>query len=385
MSSLQYWIRKTHGKPLAQADFQDAPAGAQPCLNRTCSEIELHVLRLRRELALGPLGEIGASAISRALAQQFPDVALPCPRTIHRILERHGLLDGRRRVRRPAPPRGWYLPALASHQVELDCFDGVDGLVIRGGQCLEVFTAISHWGGLPAAWPLPRLTTDAVLSALQEHWRQHGLPAYAQFDNATIFSGAHHFADTFGRVVRLCLQLGVVPVFCPVQETGFQAQIESFNGRWQIAVWQRFAHRSLATVCRRNHPFYAPCAAACNNASNPLRHAVLGPAHASASSLPDYLPAALSICAAPMRLVRPSSWAVLTKSIRPGKPSSCAPNSISPTTLWLFTAYVAAPTTLNPSCGLSRINLTTPANPIHPPATMTPPCASKSPPKIADR
>ncbi|MBS0661110.1 MAG: hypothetical protein JSR82_23065 [Verrucomicrobia bacterium] len=158
-------------------------------------------------------------------------------------------------MRRPAPPRGWYLPALGAHQVELDSFDGVDGLVIRGGQCLEVFTAISHWGGLPAAWPLPRLTTDAVLLALQEHWRQHGLPAYAQFDNATIFSGAHHFADTFGRVVRLCLQLGVVPVFCPVQETGFQAQIESFNGRWQIAVWQRFAHRSLATVRRRNHAF----------------------------------------------------------------------------------------------------------------------------------
>ena len=76
----------------------------------------------------------------------------------------------------------------------------------------------------------------------------HGLPAYAQFDNDTIFQGAHVWPNTFGRVIRLCLQLGVVPVFAPPRETGFQAAIESYNGRWQEKVWRRFPHDNLRTL-----------------------------------------------------------------------------------------------------------------------------------------
>ena len=56
------------------------------------------------------------------------------------------------------------------------------------------------------------------MEALIEHWRQHGLPDYAQFDNDTVFQGAHQWPDTFGRVTRLCLQLGVTPVFTPPRE-----------------------------------------------------------------------------------------------------------------------------------------------------------------------
>ncbi len=81
-----------------------------------------------------------------------------------------------------------------------------------------------------------------------------GLPTYAQFDNDTIFQGAHQFADTVGRITRLCLALGVVPVFAPPREPGFQNAIEGFNGLWQSKVWQR--HRcpdaeALAAVSAR--------------------------------------------------------------------------------------------------------------------------------------
>jgi hypothetical protein len=46
-------------------------------------------------------------------------------------------------------------------------------------------------------------------------------------------------------VARVCLLLGVVPVFVPPRETGFQAAIESFNGLWQAKVWARFRHPDL--------------------------------------------------------------------------------------------------------------------------------------------
>ena len=85
-----------------------------------------------------------------------------------------------------------------------------------------------------------------MVEALVEHWRAVGLPGYAQFDNDPIFEGPQIHPDTIGRVARACLSLGVVPVFVPPRETGFQAAIEGFNGLWQAKVWARFQHASLA-------------------------------------------------------------------------------------------------------------------------------------------
>ncbi len=48
-----------------------------------------------------------------------------------------------------------------------------------------------------------------------------------------------------GRVSRLCLSLGVVPVFVVPHEFGFQSMVENFNGTWQAKVWSRFEHGSL--------------------------------------------------------------------------------------------------------------------------------------------
>jgi hypothetical protein len=189
-------------------------------------------------------------------------------RTIGRILLRRGALDGRQRVRRPPPPPGWYLPDVAAGKAELDSFDIVEGLVIRssgGGTTgkrppvgIEVLNGVSLHGGLVASWPhAGTVTAKSTMAALLEHWRAFGLPAYVQFDNDRIFAGAHARADTFGRVIRLCLSLGVTPVFAPPRETGFQAAVENYNGRWQAKVWARFTHDALASVTRRSDRFVA--------------------------------------------------------------------------------------------------------------------------------
>ena len=152
------------------------------------------------------LGEFGAAAIRREwLIQGLTDP--PAVRTIGRILERRGALDGQRRVRRRAPVPGWYLPPLAWRHCELDSFDVVEGLVIEGGTEVRVFNGVSLHGGLVASWPMSKLNTTTILEALGEHWRSVGLPRFAQFDNDTLFQGNHQFADSIGRVIRLCLSL----------------------------------------------------------------------------------------------------------------------------------------------------------------------------------
>jgi hypothetical protein len=89
------------------------------------------------------------------------------------------------------------------------------------------------------------VTAKLVVESLIEHWRAFGLPGYAQFDNDTIFQGPHAHPDVVGRVSRLCLSLGVVPVFVVPHEFGFQSMVENYNGTWQAKVWARFPHGSL--------------------------------------------------------------------------------------------------------------------------------------------
>ena len=223
---------------------------------RTVPSLEERILSLRQQLKGSDLGQFGAVAIQRAL-QQEGLAPLPCVRTIGRILERSGVLDGRQRVRRAPPPRGWYLPEVAARRAELDSFDIVEGLMIKGGTGVEVLNAVSLHGGLTLSVPLSLITAKTAVEIIVAHWREYGLPHYAQFDNDTIFQGAHQYPDTLGRVARLCLSLRVVPVFTPPRETGFQAMIENYNGGWQAKVWARFQHESLADLQERSARFVA--------------------------------------------------------------------------------------------------------------------------------
>jgi hypothetical protein len=135
------------------------------------------VVSIRQQLrGSSDLSEFGAQAISRELlAQGVADP--PSVRTSGRILERWGALDYRHRVRRPPPPQGWYLPDVARGQAELDSFDVVEGLVIKGGIQVEVLNGVSRHGGLVVSWPQEgAVTAKAVVAALVGHWQDVGLP-----------------------------------------------------------------------------------------------------------------------------------------------------------------------------------------------------------------
>jgi hypothetical protein len=251
-ATVSHWAHHAHGQRLDRVDWSDRPHTPHQT-RRTDAAIEDLVLQLRKELRQdSDLGFYGAPALYEALAQRQVQ-PLPSVRTIGRILQRRGILDHQHRVRRKPPPLGWYLPSVAAGKAELDSLDAVEGLKIKDGPLVEVLNGVSLHGGLVGSWPQEGcVTSGAVLDALIAFWREFGLPGYAQFDNGTIFQGSHAHPDLVGRVSRLCLSLGVVPVFVPPRETGFQAAIESYNGSWQARVWARYQHRDLAELCERS-------------------------------------------------------------------------------------------------------------------------------------
>jgi hypothetical protein len=244
VATVSHWVKRAKGQRLDRVDWSDH-ARTPHQTRRTDTLLEDLVLKTRSDLAHSDLGAVGAAPIRQTLLDQGV-AKVPSVRTINRILGRRGALDGRKRTRRPPPPTGWYLPEVAAAKAELDSIDIVEGLVIKDGPQVEVLNGVSLHGGLIVSWPVVSpVTAEMTVQSLVTHWRAVGLPGYAQFDNDMIFHGTHRYPDALGRVIRLCLSLGVVPVLVPPRETGFQAMIESYNGWWQAKVWSRFQHHNL--------------------------------------------------------------------------------------------------------------------------------------------
>lgn len=256
LGTVQRWVKRAAGQPPEEVDWANRSSAPTHVHNRTDPVVELTILACRQRLhTTSELGFYGAQAIQEALQADGPLPQVPSLRTIGRILARQGVLDGRRRRRHPAPPPGWYLPAVRMKQAEVEAFDVIEGLVIEGRGEIEVLTGKALWGPQTGAWPLPVVTAKAALAALLSHWRAHGVPDFVQFDNDTRFQGGHNHPDVMGRITRVCLSLGITPVFVPPREHGFQALIEHFNGLWQAKVWRRFHHADLAMVQRRSAQF----------------------------------------------------------------------------------------------------------------------------------
>lgn len=250
LRTVQVWCARACEQRLDRVDWRARPPGCRTPANRTPVALERQILGLRDELREDSvLGEYGAAAIQRTLHADGA-ARVPSIRTIGRILARHGRLDRRRRLRHPPPPLGWHLPAVARRSAELDLFDVLEDLKLARGPLVDVLTAISLHGGLPAAWPLRTASTTRILPCLVTHWQAVGRPAYVQFDNDTRFQGPHQHPDVFGRVVRMCLQLDIIPVFVPPREFGLQNPIEHFNGLYTAKVWRRFFFASLAALVR---------------------------------------------------------------------------------------------------------------------------------------
>src|SRR3954470_22080631 len=112
VATVAHWVERARGQRLDRVDFSDH-SRAPHKTRRTDTTLEELIVKARKELAQGDLGAVGAAAIHQALADEAVAKG-QSQRAITRILGRRGVLDGKKRTRRPPPPKGWYLPELPS-------------------------------------------------------------------------------------------------------------------------------------------------------------------------------------------------------------------------------------------------------------------------------
>jgi transposase InsO family protein len=210
---------------------------------RLAPELERAILSIRRRLQAhaSPATRyclIGASAILAEL-QALDIQPLPNPRTIERVLQRHGLTAPRVRLAPLLPRQEWPGPqARASN--ELHEVDLVGPVYLQGsGHRYYIWVGKDAFDGAVCLRLASSRQMDEVLWFLGECWKDLGRPEQVQFDNARELAGWGQSAWALSRVIRLCLRYGVSPVFIPEGEPQFNGSAENFNSWFQAPLFQR--------------------------------------------------------------------------------------------------------------------------------------------------
>lgn len=205
----------------------------------------------RQRLLKRQVGLIGPKAIQDELRMAKVLRRLPSISTTQRILHEEGL------IKRPHPIASVYFPqpTPTDHYV-LHAMDWT-ARYLSGGPKVFAFHTID----VQTRAIQQTLSTDKSGATVRHHalrvWQTLGLPDGLQMDNDAAFCGGYKTPRIFGEFVRLCLYLGIEPIFVPVHEPKRNGVVERLNGLWSQAFWNRYHFRSVSHVKRASPKFIA--------------------------------------------------------------------------------------------------------------------------------
>lgn len=211
------------------------PAKSTPWLRR-------QVLRLRRKLQRARLGLIGAPAIQQAWRQERLPDPVPSLTVIKRLLRAAGLT----RPRRP-PPAAYFPAPRPARGYRLHAMDWTERY-LQGGAKVYAFHTLDLTSRAAQQTIRPDKNGASVRCHTLNVWEGLGIPAFLQLDNDAAFNGGYKVKRVLGQFVRLCLYVGVELIFLPVGEAKRNGDVESFNGLWNRALFQRSHFETVAKV-----------------------------------------------------------------------------------------------------------------------------------------
>jgi hypothetical protein len=210
---------------------------------RTPDDLRHLIIDARLRLEADPRGQYGALAVAWQLRCMGVD-PIPNRWTIERVVAAAGLAKPRRRPTGYVP-KGVPYPARSApepgttHQIDL-----VGPRHLDGGVEFHALNLVDVGSHTAASEILAATRPNVVADAVIVMWGRVGIPAVAQFDNASNFRGAIPPAwQHFGPVVAVCLDLDVIPRFIPQREPWRNGVVEHFNDVWDKSFFrtERFA------------------------------------------------------------------------------------------------------------------------------------------------
>lgn len=177
------------------------------------------VIRVRKHLTKRKIGLLGAKEIHTTLRAERLLKRVPALSTIQRMLHEGGLI----RPLPVAPPVYFPQPTASPAYVG----QGMDwtSRYVRGGAKVYAF----HTLDLETRGLQQTLSPDKSRHTVRQHvlttWQRLGLGDGLQMDNDAACCGGDTVPRVFGALGRLCLFVGVEPIFLPVGEPARQAPL----------------------------------------------------------------------------------------------------------------------------------------------------------------
>ena len=169
--------------------------------NQLPFQVENYILNVKREHA-----SWGARKIRERLTRRFSGIPLPAKSTIHAVLDRHGLVTRRGRIRRRA--QGTSL-SLGQCPNDLWCTDYKGEFLLGNHHYCYPLTVTDHASRfLLACEALSSTKETYAFTVFERLFNEHGLPANIRSDNGVPFSSPHALFH-LSRLAVWWLRLGI--------------------------------------------------------------------------------------------------------------------------------------------------------------------------------
>ena len=199
---------------------------------KTSPEIEKKVVTIRRFLEESKVSQIGAINIQYQL-QILQEKEIPQVWTINRILRRNHLVSPREKRYQPKGKPYPIFPDRPLRPNTLHQFDIVGPRYIKGDGCFYAHNLMDIGSHRVAVNPKRSKIHQEVALSLKDTWETIGMPSFLQLDNQLCCRGSNRYPRSSGLVIRLCLLLGVQPIFIPLGEPWRNGCIEKFQATFE--------------------------------------------------------------------------------------------------------------------------------------------------------
>ena len=258
-----------------------------------------HLLMRHRQPRLR-FASVGARTIQKEWCRHYSEPA-PSLSSIQRVLRCHHLT-----IQAPTPCRRVYRPHPDAPYPDAVHATDIITRWITGGEVVQTFNTVDLYSNDAYSTSHATKTAAAACEHLLKTWQQLGVPEVAQFDNESAFSGANH-PWGLGKVVRLCLYMGIEVLFIPLGEADYNSPVETFNHLWAQRFWSRHhftRRRDISRVLRTFLTWYRSQYIAPRKPDTPEHMRLGAQVHTLASREATSLPSRLPICAGRVHAVR---------------------------------------------------------------------------------
>lgn len=216
------WLKRSqHDGPDWSKDQSRRPHKTRERISKI---MEQAIIDARKQLEKTLYAQIGALSISWKLKEQGIEPP-PIP-TIDKVIKRNNLT----RKRPKYQSKGVDYPALKpTHSNYLHQFDCVGPRYLKSDGRFYSANIIDAYDRRCSVNPMRRQTRIDIANALIRSWQTLGIPMYLQMDNQLPARGSNRYPHSFGLVIRLCLKLGIQPIFIPIKEPWRNGIIEHFQ------------------------------------------------------------------------------------------------------------------------------------------------------------